>query len=539
MSKVSTFVACFFSLFLVSCADQAIQARLEAADSLMWSAPDSAYRIVQAINPDSLLTDEQRAYYGLLLTQAQYRTYVPLTSDSLILRSAFYYEGRDDYKYGLSRYYLGAVYQEKEFYHLAIEQYKRALEYIDAEKYPAVIALLFNNMGTVYRRQYFEQEAIKYYRQAERLHLVLDDSVRLSVLYSDMGRAYQMGGVPDSAIHYYNQSLSIAQQLGDNAQASFAQSNVAWLLEAQGQLIEARQQLQQSIAANRSGNGIPTSKQWLLSGQIALAEGKLDSALYCLAQKPTGGLVEDKLKSEIYCVQGRYREAYGACQAYIQKVSNKWEHRDKIRVDEIVAQYDYQRINEEKEALARNQWIWISVGSLLLLLVVALAILYETRRRHHQMEAKNLNEALYGLRQAIDDDHIQLRALLDKRVEQFAVLAEWSSTHEQNDTALAKKVRTMIKQHPIERHYSTEIINTINQTSHGLMNHLRDAYANFTDFDLLVCALTYMGYTSHQLYFLLSARNVQSVYDKKYKILRKMQERGDLQQVLIRISTTL
>ena len=48
-------------------------ARLVAADSLMWTAPDSALAIVTAI--DRLTGERDLAYRDLLATQARYKCY--------------------------------------------------------------------------------------------------------------------------------------------------------------------------------------------------------------------------------------------------------------------------------------------------------------------------------------------------------------------------------------------------------------------------------------------------------------------------------
>ena len=66
-------------------------ARLVAADSLMWIAPDSALATLTAI--DSLTGEGDRAYYALLMTQARYKCYADITAsdDSAITRAIDYY----------------------------------------------------------------------------------------------------------------------------------------------------------------------------------------------------------------------------------------------------------------------------------------------------------------------------------------------------------------------------------------------------------------------------------------------------------------
>ena len=75
-----------FSFFLVtsvlcqSCKEEVTSARsmLVAADSMMWSNPDSALLVLEQIPDSRELRGEERALYALLLTQARYKSCVLL-----------------------------------------------------------------------------------------------------------------------------------------------------------------------------------------------------------------------------------------------------------------------------------------------------------------------------------------------------------------------------------------------------------------------------------------------------------------------------
>ena len=88
--------------------------RLTAADSLMHDNPDSTLAIIQAVCPDSLTTEGDRAYRDLLLTQARYKCYIVATSDSDINRALAYYRQHKGEREKLTRAYIykGAVMDE-------------------------------------------------------------------------------------------------------------------------------------------------------------------------------------------------------------------------------------------------------------------------------------------------------------------------------------------------------------------------------------------------------------------------------------------
>ncbi len=90
--------------------------RLIAADSVLrMNNPDSALRLLDAIDGAKLSSAGDRAYHALLLTQAQYRCYVDITSDSMINVALDYYKQHEGEQEKLTRAYIykGAVTSSK------------------------------------------------------------------------------------------------------------------------------------------------------------------------------------------------------------------------------------------------------------------------------------------------------------------------------------------------------------------------------------------------------------------------------------------
>ena len=81
-------------------------ARLVAADSLMWTAPDSALATLTAI--DSLTGEGNLAYRDLLMTQARYKCYADITAsdDSAITRAIDYYRAHSSQRENGQRHVL-------------------------------------------------------------------------------------------------------------------------------------------------------------------------------------------------------------------------------------------------------------------------------------------------------------------------------------------------------------------------------------------------------------------------------------------------
>ena len=83
----------FLSLVIAGCsAEHSRNATLLKAEQLMSQHPDSAINLLAAINTDSLTTEADSAYYGLLFTEAVHAGGIVMGDDSLIARSHTYYK---------------------------------------------------------------------------------------------------------------------------------------------------------------------------------------------------------------------------------------------------------------------------------------------------------------------------------------------------------------------------------------------------------------------------------------------------------------
>ena len=97
---------------LAGCAPHADRDRLRRAEALMESDAKAASAALDSIRPTTL-RGEARARYALLRTQADYKNYVPLTTDSLILIATRHYgTRRKTLPAALSQYYLGCTYKD-------------------------------------------------------------------------------------------------------------------------------------------------------------------------------------------------------------------------------------------------------------------------------------------------------------------------------------------------------------------------------------------------------------------------------------------
>ncbi|MBQ9576230.1 MAG: hypothetical protein IJV11_05060 [Muribaculaceae bacterium] len=197
--------------------------RLAAADSLLRDEPDSALAIITALPTDSLATEHDRAYRYLLLTQARYRAYVTVTSDSDINRAVAYFAAcRPLDREKLTRAYIskGAVMDELGHPDSAMLYYKHAEATAAPDDY-FNLGYVKMRIATLYLDQLSQDSAaIMRLKEAIGYFEMLNDTNYLISCYGNLGA---ICGVryPDSTENYLVHAIDLAEMSNSPKQYTY------------------------------------------------------------------------------------------------------------------------------------------------------------------------------------------------------------------------------------------------------------------------------------------------------------------------------
>ena len=220
--------------------------RLVRADSLMWSNPDSALALVEAIGPDSLRGEGGRAYRDLLLTQARYKAYQEITAsdDSAITRAMAWYRAHGGEREKLTRAYLykGAVMQELGHVDSAMYYYKTAEVTADPKDYANLgqintrIAALYNDYYADLQICYDKyKQALKYYQLTGNKLLQLICMLRMAGCSGVMHN--------EDAEQLLNQATQLAIELKDSSNYYLCQELLCRQLSYGGKSVTRAKQI--------------------------------------------------------------------------------------------------------------------------------------------------------------------------------------------------------------------------------------------------------------------------------------------------------
>ena len=180
--------------------------QLEQLEAQLDTAPDVVRLALDSI-PLASLSNEERALYAILRTQADYKCYVPLTTDTLIRYATDYYNtNRKNCRAAMAWYSLGCVYTELSDDAAAIGAYLRA-QILFPDTTMRYHALCYQNLGRHYLNREMYDDALQSLRSCKQQSIIHGDSSTVGYCDYYIGCAYLYQKSYDSAEVYFDKVL--------------------------------------------------------------------------------------------------------------------------------------------------------------------------------------------------------------------------------------------------------------------------------------------------------------------------------------------
>ena len=190
---------------------------LSQAEELIWTAPDSALHILESIPTSRHLIGKEQADYVLLLSLAQYRCYIPVSSDSLINLAIEYYKDKNDAdKKGAAFYVKGCILEEysKDIPN-ALLAYKEAEKCIPSMNDKHYVARIYSSLEYINQCSFNFELAKEYYQKAVQANIDGKDTVAYASNLLNLSTLYYTLHQADSANRCINTLIDIADSLND------------------------------------------------------------------------------------------------------------------------------------------------------------------------------------------------------------------------------------------------------------------------------------------------------------------------------------
>ena len=415
MKKNIVFLLILILIIWISCDGMGHQTiDFRKVENLMPQHPDSALMLLEQIENKENLSRKDKAHYSLLLTEAEDKTYVTHTTDSLISIAADYYEKTDDLgRKAKAWYYKGRINQDLGHPLKAQEYYLKALR--DEEKIEdhALLGRIHNHIGMLYAYQKVYEKALPFQKKAvENFHLINDSTGQVFAL-RDLGRTFLMLGLQDSSIICNQKAIALMRK----RIIPSVYTELAGLYIDRQRMEEAHGLLRTSL----QNVAKPQAKYpvYLVLGELYKKSGQIDSARFylqaCINSAPlpetrAGGLFHLK---EIALEKGQWEQAALLSKQYELLKDSIEQGKNAESIRNVQAFYSYNEIEQdlwEARLYASKQKSFYSllITACLFLLTVALL-----RFIHYRRERKSLLQRLKANEEQIQRNEQTLKNISD------------------------------------------------------------------------------------------------------------------------------
>jgi tetratricopeptide (TPR) repeat protein len=507
--KLSITIALICSL-LVGCS--LMPNELKLAERVIETSPDSALHILQRMKSERLMSDGDRALYGLLLFQALDKKNLPLKPDSLIDFSFKYYQNSNDRQHlALCYFYKARIYKNAQRYDDATVLYLKALDCSQDKKDYTLLGKIYADMGYICSVQQDFKEALNKYQLSVDYFKRARKFIEASYRIIEIGRTYRFMKNYEAAHKYYLQALA---QTKDSMLSGVALQEIGINFYWRKQYDSAQYYLRQSILFPYKENNYAIRCYTLADLYFDIA--KYDSAYQyaSIALKHPASFFTQRdcyrILANTENMRGDFKQMayfmtrYQACTDSVRKI----ESQTKITVLEDLYQTNG-KVSKTKHYL-------LLLGSIIpVIILLSLFILYRLRNRN-----KGKEKELEQVEEKLNEKQVQLRDSLIQKIGEAKL----------SKAALYKRVSLKERELMDKELYNNFLhVNDwdvfkklMNKTFNNIITILETKYDDISQKEMIWCCLFLLDITNTDIALVLDSQP-GSLYKLKQRLTQKMQ----------------
>lgn len=436
--------------------------KMDSAESLMITRPDSALSILDAVKPEMLRSKKEKSRYALLKSMALDKNYIDTTNFDVLQPAIDYFlrKGSADEKLR-TYYYQGRIYQNRENNDSAMQSFMRGREYCRQASDTLTMANLLVAQGTILYTTYKFDDFIKVNLEAAKLYRDIGcTDYEISSLTNALD-----GSILNSDKHLADSIMSIVHERV-NRDSEFSSSIVTYILLYAVEFGDKEDvsnvlNYYNSVDSFDDVTKMDIAVAYCKIGDVYNAKSFMDEISPTSEERTT--LKYFAIMSNLLEQSGDYAGALGTYKKFYTTLDSI--HQNIFSHDLLFAK---ERHEMEKSNMLniqkRNKIVWLSLCVAFVLLIIAGYIYYryrlskarglleEQENKRLQLEQENLkrkNENLELRNHQTEQDRLNLQQANEKlELERHnAVLEKQTAELEcERQTLVAENLRHKIKQ---------------------------------------------------------------------------------------------
>ena len=515
MKRLYSLILLLVTLLFGACSDpKHVIEPLHRAEALMNEHPDSALNLLKGIAQPELQTQEHRARYALLYSQALDKNYIDLTSDSLKNIAVDYYKDRDDVRAKfLSYYYQGRIYTNANNLTQATLAYLEAEQLVDELGDGYAAGLLYKQMGLIYNSYYdfpkglqAHQQAIEHFTKANKPVHRIQAMLTLSNIHRNMHNE-------NIGYEVLRTAITESQKMNDQSLIKSCINNLILVCIDLERWEEATQWYQEH-QKNNSRN-YPTVAFYGYIARLHAKNKNFKDAFMLLDEtwKKTKSLQDSinlfHAESQVHQMNGSWEEAYRSMRKSITYQNQII--RESLQQPVLTAQNNF--LNQELElqkykAQSERQMRIIGVVLTILLVVAAVYGVSVYIKRQREKYLKQIRkqvariELLKDEKNGMEEEVRKLNQLLlqggELKDELMQAKGEWTRLED----IRALELYTRLRQDPSLYNPSADydaLLRWVDIASVRFAERLQESYPHLNVSEITLCCLVRMGYSPSQM----------------------------------------
>lgn len=542
-------------LFCWACSTETDDVLVEAERTIHQS-PDSSLHLLQGLSSQSFTDAEHRARYALLRTMAEHKSYIDVTSDSLIsIASDFYGSHGPQYYRMLAHYYHAYIcFNMKHLSHsslLCLKAEEDAIELNDHFYLGQVYWLLGDvsyksHNGDQYL--YYAEKALIAFEKYGKERYIKDANLNIALA--------------QYAVFEYQKSLDkcleVLRRAEENKDTTYIIKSLQTLHVAQIGLEkneQAKTTLLKLLDLNQHYSSFRNSECVNLAMLYSYNRNTIDSSLYFLSFIDFPLSLELQLKYNYTLLKiCEAKKDFGAYAEYTRKL---FAQEDSLFIDmtinevaEAMKEYYYLNARYEEEQRLEERSVFILVSVILILASGFLTLLFKLHKSRltekflrAEAVAATLHEQLETYKSIHEKQHEEMKKLLDVSHQNLAEqkLQVVSIFRQRYDKI--NKILSYYAEDPKSPRHQKELIHELdklivsfhspkdmaemeecaNLYLDGIMRRLREHMTTFQERDFILLLFLLVGFTPKTISLFVD-ESVKNIYSRKYRLKEKIEK---------------
>ncbi len=520
------------------------------AEQLMDDRPDTVLTVLEAIDPQAITDQEQRALYALLLTQARNKNYIDEVNDSLISTAVTYF-GKHRNKSLLQKalFYQAAIQYYAQDYARSIVSAMKANELSQELEDDYWLGRTYRLMADIYDKTYYRDAVAGYLRNAahhygksnkviNQYHALLNEAIA----YTNAGNYARSLELIDSIYD----TVSIPPLDSTFAANCLSASLMPLFYSERYEEVGKRLHLLRKFENYYSFN----AQDYAYAAEISIIQGDLNHAhilvdsVYQLAQSESEKVDANVALMNLLKQEKRHEEVAVILDTLLNQQNRVVNQILKQAV--VSAQRDfYNDKSEEAELHAKKVQFTLLLASAVFLIILGLGLLlYKYRMRLKEMEMENHMNEILSLSEEIrnkDNDYIRLLSKLDSEKvtnesqrllieklfkEQFHtinMLCDEYFEQEENDRTnrlLYRRIKNEVMK-VAQPESLKKIEGTLNNCMDEIIRKLREQFPQFKSDDITLLIFIYAGFAPRSICLFMDMK-LKTFYTKRSRLKERM-----------------